>query len=206
MIENVDTTLIMCSTCEARVSAHIIASKEGLDKEATVPCRVLFLECSSCKSILLGYTELTRMGYEDWDFPDPERVWPNPKNSISWKVPELVRTSIEEARRCFDAHAYSACVVMCGRTLEFVCKEHGVKNWQLKKGLKELKDKGIIDGRLYEWGEALRESRNISAHATDTKVFRNDAKDILDFAIAICDYVYVLADKYESFKKRQLKK
>ncbi len=201
-----DTTIIECSICEAMVSAQVLALKEDFPEEVGAPIQILFLECASCKGTLVGYTEMIQIGHSEWDFTRPDRVWPDPKNSISWKLPNSVRDSIEEARKCFGAHVYSACAVMCGRALESVCKEHGIKNWQLQKGLKELKEKGIIDGRLYDWGEALRESRNIGAHATDTKITRDDAKDILDFTIAICDYVYVLADKYESFKKRQLKK
>ena len=75
-------------------------------------------------------------------------------------------------------------------------------DWQLAKGLKELKDKGVIDGRLFEWGDSPRGRRNIGAHATDEEVSREDANDVLDFTIAICEYVYVLAEKYEGFKAR----
>ena len=70
----------------------------------------------------------------------------------------------------------------------------------------ELKDKGIIDGRLYEWGNSLRERRNIGAHATDEEIIREDAIDVLDFTIAICEYVYVLTEKYEEFKAREAKR
>jgi hypothetical protein len=77
---------------------------------------------------------------------------------------------------------------------------------EIQNGLKELKELGVIDGRIYEWGEELRKSRNIGAHATDEKITPEDARDMLDFTIAIGDYVYVLSDKYEKFKSRQLKK
>jgi hypothetical protein len=98
--------------------------------------------------------------------------------------------------KCFNAKAYSACAVMCGRALEALCKENGAKNWQLAKGIKELKEKGIIDGRLFEWSEALRDRRNIGAHVTEEDISKEDARDVLDFTVAICEYVYVLTDKY----------
>ena len=55
-------------------------------------------------------------------------------------------------------------------------------------------------------GEALRNRRNIGAHASDENISREDASDILDFTIAICEYVYVLTQKYDEFKKREKKK
>ena len=92
---------------------------------------------------------------------------------------------------------------MCGRAIEALCKERIKKKQTLEKGLKELKDKVIIDNRLFEWGEALRHRRNIGAHATGEDVSAEDAADLLDFSIAICDYVYVLSAKYEKFKQRE---
>jgi len=73
----------------------------------------------------------------------------------------------------------------------------------LASGLKYLKDKEIIDGRLYEWGEALRSARNLGAHASTEKVSREDARDLLDFSVAICEYVFVLNAKFARFKDRQ---
>lgn len=71
--------------------------------------------------------------------------------------------------------------------------------------MKELHDRGIVDKRLYEWGDELRKHRNLGAHASGAKFNLTDTKDLYDFSTAICDYVFVLAEKFESFKKRQAK-
>lgn len=94
---------------------------------------------------------------------------------------------------------------MCGRTIEGVCKHHDSKTRNLAGGLKKLKDDGIIDARLYNWGEALRSHRNLGAHATTEKVSKEDARDLLDFSIAICEYVFVLNEKFNRFQARQKK-
>lgn len=197
-----DTEIIECPTCESKVTAKIIAIKED-QEEYGPPARILFLECPFCNRALLGYSEMEQIDFDEWEFSSPNRLWPYPKSSLSLKLPESVRSSIEEAKLCFNARAYSASVVMCGRALESICKEHSIKNWKLQKGLLELKQLGIIDGRLFDWGEELRKSRNIGAHANDEKITKEDASDILDFTVAISDYVYVLSDKYKSFKDRQ---
>ena len=87
--------------------------------------------------------------------------------------------------------------------MEGVCKYHSTKGNSLVNGLKELKNKGIIDDRLYQWGEELRKHRNIGAHATEENISKDDAKDLLDFAQAICDYVFVLNARFNRFMERK---
>ena len=183
-----------------------LAKREYDQTDDYDPFIVYFLECQVCHGTMVGHADLMQIEIDKWDYTKPIRLWPNPSKNLDWRIPTSVRQSIEEARKCFSAKAYSACAVMCGRSIEALCKEHGSKKWQLAQGLKELKDKGIIDGRLFEWGEALRNRRNIGAHASDENISREDASDILDFTIAICEYVYVLTQKYEEFKKREKKK
>ena len=200
-----EQTLIECPDCESKVSAVVLAKREYVQTDDYDPFIVYFLECPICHRTMVGHSDLMQIEVDKWDYTKPSRLWPNSSKNLDRSIPTLVRQSIEEARKCFGAKAYSACAVMCGRSIEAVCKEHGAKKWQLAQGLKELKDDGIIDGRLFEWGEALRNRRNIGAHASDENISREDASDILDFTIAICEYVYVLTQKYEEFKKREKK-
>jgi hypothetical protein len=106
---------------------------------------------------------------------------------------------------CYKARAYSACAVMCGRSIEGVCKHHDPKTKTLANGLKKLREDGTIDDRIFGWGEALRENRNLGAHATTEKATKDDARDLLDFSVAICEYVFVLNKKFERFQKRRAK-
>ena len=56
-------------------------------------------------------------------------------------------------------------------------------------------------------GSHFRHERNLGAHAfTGTKATREDARDILDFAIAICEYIFVLSAKYDAYQKRKATK
>ena len=117
----------------------------------------------------------------------------------------IINMTMEEAEKCYKAKAYSASAVMCGKVLESICSKYNTKNKFLAGGLKELLDNQIIDKRIYEWGEALRKHRNIGAHVTGEKISKEDAKDLFDFANAICDYVFVLTNKFENFMKRKQK-
>ena len=95
---------------------------------------------------------------------------------------------------------------MAGRALEAVCHHYSTKDTYLGAGIKELKDQGIIDARLYEWSEELRDQRNAAAHATDTEISSQDAEDIVTFTYAIVDYVFMLTIKFENFKERKADK
>lgn len=198
--------IVECPRCEAKVDAKILqgAVLEYDDEGGDV--KISLLECPLCKKgILVGqHYELYSVGDQvEEDFGVPVRLWPEPHKGINWSLPHTVHDSLDEAEKCYKAKAYSACAVMCGRALESVCHEYKTTTKMLGGGLKELLDKGIIDQKIFEWGEMLREYRNIGAHHTPAKVSKDDAKDLLDFAVAICDYVFVLTKKFENFKKRK---
>ncbi|WP_342551911.1 DUF4145 domain-containing protein [Paenibacillus sp. FSL R7-0652] len=125
------------------------------------------------------------------------------KENFTENLPALVSISLDESEKCFIGKAYLACVVMCGRVLEAICKDKQVTGRNLADGLKELLDTQIIDNRIFEWGEALRIHRNMGAHATEVEITKEDARDLLDFSIAICDYIYVLTSKFEEFQARR---
>ena len=187
--------IIECSYCESNVDGKILSTHSSFDSESDPsPFSVYLIECPVCKNSLFAGS------YEHED--TLSRLWPAP-DKYYYALPEIVRLSIEEARRSFKGRAYIACAVMCGRVLEAVCHEFKTKNKMLAGGLKELLEKGVIDKRIYEWGEALRKHRNIGAHASTDKISKQDAADLLNFADAICDYVFVLAGKFEAFMKRQ---
>ena len=182
--------IIECPNCESKVDGKVIGEHEDPYDFKTV-----LLECPICKGSLLGCQELIQTGPEAEEWVIGNRLWPKPINSNRWLLPSIVGDSLGEAEKCYNAKAYSACAVMCGRSLEVLCKHLGAKSKTIAGGIKELHGKKIIDDRLFQWGDALRQQRNLGAHATGEKITQEDARDILEFANAISEYVLVL--KYE---------
>jgi len=196
--------IIECPYCESKVDGEVKGEHESYNPhEDSSPFKAVLLKCPICNNAILGGSDLEQTGPEKHDWSNLNRLWPQQESYISWEIPEIARNSLIEARRCYKAKAYSACTVMSGRTLEGVCKYHSTKANSLVNGLKELKNKGIIDDRLYQWGEELRKHRNIGAHATEEKISKDDSKDLLDFAQAICDYVFVLNARFNRFMERK---
>ena len=192
--------IIECSYCEAKVDAEVLAQHKEFDpKKDPFPFRTSLLVCPSCKnSMLAGQDDV---GNEIWD--SPSRLWPSPKQYLSRNIPEVVRNSIEEARKCLAARAYTAAVAMSGRALEGICRHFKTESQYLGGGLKELRDRKIIDFRLFDWSEALRKHRNMAAHATAEKATEANARDLLNFVESISEYVFVLSARFEEFKKRE---
>ena len=192
-----------CPYCESKVDCEEKGYVD-VDLEHTgVPMKVVLLQCKVCKSALTGITELVQTGVDVWVWEPARRVWPAPETDVNWSIPEIARNSLVEAKTCFQAKAYSACAVMCGRAIEGVCKHHDPKTKSLALGLKKLRQDGVIDDRIFGWGDALRENRNLGAHATTEKVSKDDARDLLDFSAAICEYVFILNEKFRRFQARR---
>ena len=195
--------IIECPRCEAKVDGVVIGEHELYDEECGESFKVVFVKCPVCNGALLGGSDLEQTGPDISEWSGLNRLWPEQESHIDWEIPVIARNSLVDARKCYKAQAYDACAVMSGRTLEGVCEHHKTKGKVLAVRLKELKDTGVIDERLYQWSVELRNHRNMGAHARVDKISKEDAKDLLDFAQVFCDYVFVLSAKFNRFMERK---
>lgn len=196
--------IVECHECKSKVDANVIGASDHNHPERDPPHRISLVECPVCHSSLLCIQERFQTGRDTWELDDAARLWPEPDNHLSRSIPVEVRASLEEARKCYKASAFCSCAVMCGRAIEVICVQYSEEK-TLYEGLKKLKEEGIIDGRLLEWSDSLRHERNLGAHASGSETTRDDARDLLDFATAICEYVYVLSKKYDEYQERKRK-
>lgn len=131
------------------------------------------------------------------------RLYPPQERHITHNLPDIVRQSYDQAVLCEAGRAWTACVVMVGRTLEAVCKEFDPATKNIFKGLKTMYDKHLISEEVLEWADELRVLRNLGAHATKERIDRSDAKGALDFLQAILEILYDLRPKFEDFTRRR---
>lgn len=191
-------TVIDCSQCSVRVKAEIKSWIGNAEDEA-----YFLAECPSYRQPLLGKASVFLDDQMNYEWSHPERLWPAPaETEVSSSIPEAARRDIKDAQKCVSHGICSAAAVLCGRALERLIHEKSGAS-TIAKGLAELKAKGVIDERLYSWAEALRKERNIGAHASKNDTTREDAQDVIDFTIAIFDYVYTLSEKYDKYLARK---
>lgn len=223
------TFIVDCPWCKAKVAATESgrAERGGYDENAGEPygTKVLVGTCPRCSSILVGETD--QIGFEGYDsdedrWSDVVRIYPKPpKVFSSYRIPKVVKDSLNEADRSMQAGANIAACVMLGRALEALCRDildsvpatpstttapatfaKPKSKIMLGEGIKKLRDRKVIDDRLYDWSQQLQAFRNLAAHPEDISISRHDAEDLQTFVNAIVEYVYDLADRYEEFKRR----
>lgn len=194
--------LVECKSCEARVDAREAGSYEHLFDDVGVPSRFTLLECPVCNSPMLTFQEMEQVGPDDFEWSDPRRMYPADRE-VSYEVPGPIRRSFAEALVCANAGAHLAAVIMCRRTLEGLAHHHLPKVRNLALAIEDLHSRGVIDDRLKAWAEALRKDGNLAAHDPEAAITKEDASDILDFTEAILEYVFVLHDRFESFRTRR---
>ena len=223
-----NTFIIDCHICKAKVAAveDGRSARSGYIEEAGEPWgeMVLVGSCPRCKTILVGHSSQLRFeGYDADDdvWSDFARVFPKPSKAFSsYRIPRTVTDSLVEADRSLQANANIAACVMFGRALEALCRDileepikdpdaktgSKQKRFMLGAGLKQLREKKVIDDRLYDWSQQLAAFRNLAAHPEDISISRDDAEDLQTFVYAIVEYIYDLADRYDEFKERAEKR
>jgi hypothetical protein len=198
--------VIQCHACDRATLATLRGSWEirPNEDEDFDPLRYLLVSCDRCRS---GQLLEQYLAFEQED-DLLERVWPQDSTgSLSSDIPAAVSREMREAHACFKAKLYTATAVMVRRTLEGMCADQGTTPKKpLFQGLAELRDSGKIEGRLFEWAQALRVIGNQGAHFSTEAVSREDAEDALSLAEALMDYIYVFTAKYEEFQKRRASK
>lgn len=188
-----------CPACNIRVHARV---RGVVYEDDTVA--IVLVQCPSCGNPIVGRSELYEDEMLDMQYGHAERVWPAPSTvELNTSIPERARREIKDAQKGLSHGMYPAAVVHCGRAVELLVENKAPGKNTLANGLLELKSKGVIDDRLYQWATALRRERNLGAHAGDHEVTKEDATDVLAFTIAIFEYIYTLTEKYDEYMARK---
>jgi hypothetical protein len=190
--------LVECPNCEATVDGKILASYENFDEEAGLAGKYLFLRCPVCERALLTLQVDFGGG---WD--EPTRIYPPREGRLNPNIPSSIRLAYEEARTCYKSKAYTATAIMCRKTLEGIADEQNITAKNLALALKEMRDKRIIENRLFDWADMLRISGNEAAHGVKTTINPQDAKDILEFTNALIEYIFTFQERFTQFQERR---
>ena len=191
----------LCPKCGEPSKSKVHGRVVSYDPEAGPPAEFALVQCShdDCQSPLVQVREDYGRGF---DGDKPGIYYPAPRR-LSHAIPRALRGEFAEARKCFDAKAYGATLVMVRRVLEGTCADQGSTKHTLADSLKELQTQGKIDGLLAEWADLLRVVGNEGAHCTGYAASVQDAEDALDFTEALLDHLYVLRARFDDFKGRQ---
>lgn len=138
---------------------------------------------------LMHELDLAEHIYDDRYFR--EVVLYPPNTSLPIGVPESIGKVFLEATKVerVSANAYG---VLIGRVLDAVCEDKGAVNGTLGPRLKDLADKGILEKKLLELANALRDLRNIGAHWNLYELTQSEVPLLKDLCVAILTHVYTV--------------
>jgi hypothetical protein len=197
-----ETFAVRCPSCDLAVPAEAAGSYDVGD-DAGETTQHLLLKCKECASPFLvrryGYYVGGGMG---WEY-NPVTVLCPGERSLDASVPKIIAKSYEEAVACAGSGAFTACAIMCRRTLEGICDSHGIVAGNLDGKLKKLRDDGVIEKRLFEWADSLRLVGNEAAHDVAAEVPKEDARDLLDFTRALVEYIFTFTENFKKFTERR---
>lgn len=185
--------LAECGRCEVAIDA-VLEGRYTFGEEDSPAEAVYLCRCPRCNEPVL---------LRDDEISSPVQIFPLTERPLSPSVPQTIREGFQEARDCFRSHAHTATALMCRRTLEAIARDHAVEERTLAVSLKAMRDRGVIENRLYDWAEALRLVGNEAAHQVDRSVGGQDAQDVLEFTNALLEYLYTFRDRFDAFQKRR---
>lgn len=197
--------ILNCLNCKAFVDAIEVADYKNEITDDYELSRTFkeykFLKCPICSNPFLTHSLFNDDIMSSYK---SSVLYPTPNKTITSEVATYIKIAFEEAQLCFENRAFTACVIMCRKTVEGICKEYNIENENLYKKLKLMKEQGIIDQNLYDWADTLRLAGNDAAHDLNVTFAFEDAQDIIDFTYAIIEYVFTYRKKFELFKQRKI--
>lgn len=198
--------VVECHNCEVNIEAIEIANHrvcKGEDPHDEF--KYTLLKCPKCNLPILmeQNLEFDDFNYNRLSFNIPRQVYPLLNFHLNPEIPTELQEALLESIKCFRTNAYTATVIMCRRAIEGFCQLQGITENNLQKAIHKLKENNIINDQIFEWANELRISGNEAAHKISSTFSNADAKDILDFTIAILDYSYSFQEKFKKFKQRR---
>ena len=155
------------------------------------------LECPLCNRPILLQQKL-----DNFNYSEPEVIFPVAEK-VSSALPEPIGRALLDAMNCFRAQAYTPTVIMCRKALEGMCEAKGIRERNLKASIQEMRKQGHIEVQLEEWATMLREEGNDAAHDLKTTFDATDARDLLDFTVALGEYLFTFKKRFEDLRSRR---
>lgn len=197
-------TAVLCRVCDKQVAACLEGQYSYAEDDGTPwETNLLLMRCPECSSpFLVEVGEDVSMQGQGWG--EPVVKYPVLHEILDQSVPKTVAASYNEAMECFRGRTYTACSLMCRRTIELLCLDKDAKDHSLAGMLGALKARGVFDERMHQWADfALREGGNDAAHDVNHKTTKDVAKDQLEFCRAIIEHIYVFTAAFDRYQARR---
>ena len=158
-------------------------------------CWWAILKCTTCGKLSLYH--------DDWD--NERKRW---KASLAYPIPQsappevptFIRDTFDEAISIFQK-APSLAAVGIRKCLEGIANDQRAEGRTLGQRIKYLSDRGVIPQTLIEMMDISRGIGNIGAHYSKSTVTLDEIRTLIEFTLAIFEYIYVAPSKIEIVRR-----
>lgn len=162
--------------------------------------------CPVCHKVTLRqtYGDETMIDYCNYDqlsYYNEQNIL-FPQNSIESKsVPQKIKEAYSAALKIKGIDK-SNCLMALRRTLELLLKDKGATKWGLKDKIEEIAAKGLLPDTLKEASSLTKLLGDTAAHDKELEIDEYDVEAMTEFIGFIIEYLYIVPDKINTYKKR----
>lgn len=190
-----------CVSCHQIAALDVLDAWESQDDDGE-RYRYTLARCPDCMTPYVLLQELVQVGNSEWEWDAPEQMYPKQRR-LDWSIPSGIRAALVESSASLGDRRWFSAGLGARRAVEMLCADFGAAGRDLKAKLEWLRDNGHIDAVTYEWSDAVRTVGNDAAHGTDG-VSEEDAEDAIEFAVSLCDLLYVVPKRLERHNRRRI--
>jgi hypothetical protein len=154
------------------------------------------LKCTTCS--------MPSVYRDEWDEERQEWVtalaYPTPVGAPK-DVPAKIREVFDEAISVFQ-RTPSLTAVGIRKCLEGICEDQNAQGRTLAQQISFLISNSIIPKTLTDMMDTSRAFGNIGAHFGESSVTADEVRILIEFTLAIFEYIYVAPARIESVRKR----
>ena len=143
-------------------------------------------KCNSCGGVIVASS------YKQSD--EIIDVIPAPKN-IDDCIPDRARDFLNQSLE--SIHAPAGSIMLSASSIDAMLKDKGYMKGSLYERIDKATNDHLITEGMSQWAHQIRLEANDQRHADDKAALptKDDAKRIVEFALALADFLYVLPDK-----------
>jgi hypothetical protein len=145
--------------------------------------------CQSCGGVVTVST---------WPYNNDEihEIFPSTK-VLDQSIPERGLLFLKQATDTI--HAPSASIMVSASAIDEMLKAKGLKEGKLYPRINKAAEDHLITEEMAKWAHEVRLEANDQRHADEDSTLptENDAKRVLDFALALAEFLFVLPSRVQ---------
>lgn len=151
--------------------------------------------CATCGRVVSAWSPLNFNGEVIDYFPG--------STVVDGDIPERPRAYLEQSQE--SLHAPAGAVMLAASAVDAMLKQRGYVDGSLYSRIETAASDRVLTNEMASWAHAVRLDANDQRHADEAAPLptTDDAKRVLEFALALAEYLFVLPARIERGIRRE---